>query len=108
MTSPSWLLKARRHTPRRHTELSQVAQTLGTKSQQFASQRRAFVTMQDEVKSMRATKAPEMLRQTQARYPGSGLTPNNGMISCSSTKATSIKRCRNISRGQIGNHQAQW
>ena len=29
--------------------------------------------MQDEVKSTRATKAPEMLRQTQARYPGSGL-----------------------------------
>ena len=58
----------------RHTELSQAVQTLGAKAQQFANQRRAFVTMQDEAKSMRATKAPEMLRQTQARYPGSGLS----------------------------------
>jgi hypothetical protein len=58
----------------RHAELSQMAQALSAKVQQFANQRRTFVTMQDEAKSMRATTAPEMLRQTQARYPGSGLT----------------------------------
>lgn len=57
----------------RHAELGQVAQALSSKVQLFAKQRRAFATMQDEVKSMRATTAPEMLRQTQARYSGSGL-----------------------------------
>lgn len=57
----------------RHAELSQMAQALGAKVQQFSNQRRTFATMQDEVKSMRATKAPEMLRQTQTRYPASGL-----------------------------------
>jgi hypothetical protein len=50
-----------------------MAQAFSAKVQRFANQRRTFVTMRDEVKSTRATKAPEMLRQTQARYPGSGL-----------------------------------
>jgi energy-coupling factor transporter ATP-binding protein EcfA2 len=57
----------------RHAALSQIAQGLNTKIQQFSNQRRAFQTLQDEVKSMRATKAPEMLRQTKARFSGSGL-----------------------------------
>ena len=34
---------------------------------------RAFEGLQDEVVSMRATIAPEMLRQSQARHPGSGM-----------------------------------
>jgi hypothetical protein len=59
---------------KRHAQLSQAAQILNTKIQNLASQRRTFLTMQDEVKNMRATKAPEMLRQVQARHPGSGLT----------------------------------
>jgi hypothetical protein len=58
---------------RRHSQLSHAAQTLGTKILLFATQRRTFLTMQDEVRSMRATKAPEMLRELQARHPGSGL-----------------------------------
>jgi energy-coupling factor transporter ATP-binding protein EcfA2 len=57
----------------RHAELSRAAQNLSAKIQNFSNQRRTFLTMQDEVKNMRATKAPEMLRELQTRYPGSGL-----------------------------------
>lgn len=57
----------------RHAQLNQFAQGLTAKVQSYQSQRRVFVTMQDEVDNMRSTKAPEMLRQTQARYPASGL-----------------------------------
>lgn len=59
---------------KRHAELSRAAQTLNGKIQNFSNQRRTFLTMQDEVKNMRATKAPEMLRELQTRYPGSGLS----------------------------------
>ena len=58
---------------KRHAELSRAAQTLNGKIQSVSNQRRTFFTMQDEVKNMRATKAPEMLRELQARHPGSGL-----------------------------------
>lgn len=58
----------------RHAQLSQAAQTLNAKIQSFAKQRRTFIAMQDEVKSMRATAAPEMLREIQARHAGSGLS----------------------------------
>ena len=58
---------------RRHAELSLAAQTLNGKMQSFSNQRRTFLTMQDEVKNMRATKAPEMLRELQARHSESGL-----------------------------------
>ena len=57
----------------RHAELSQAAQAHNVKIQRFGNQRRTFLTMQDEVRNMRATRAPEMLREVQARYPGSGL-----------------------------------
>jgi AAA domain, putative AbiEii toxin, Type IV TA system len=59
---------------KRHTQLSEAAQTLNTKIQGFAKQRRTFIAMQDEVKSMRATRAPEMLREVQARHSSSGLS----------------------------------
>jgi len=58
---------------KRHAELSQAAQALNVKIQSFGNQRRTFLTLQDEVRNMRATKAPEMLRELQARHPGSGL-----------------------------------
>jgi hypothetical protein len=58
---------------KRHAELSRAAQALNGKIQSFTNQRRTFFTMQDEVKNMRATKAPEMLRELQARHSGSGL-----------------------------------
>ncbi|MGF6457856.1 TrlF family AAA-like ATPase [Pseudomonas frederiksbergensis] len=57
----------------RHTQLSQTAQSLRSKIQSFSAQRRTFVSLQDEVQSMRATQAPEMLRQSQARHSNSGL-----------------------------------
>jgi hypothetical protein len=57
----------------RHAQLNEVAQGIAAKVQSYQNQRRTFVTMQDEVSNMRSTKAPEMLRQVQARYPGSGL-----------------------------------
>ncbi|WP_254027712.1 TrlF family AAA-like ATPase [Mesorhizobium ventifaucium] len=57
----------------RHTQLSGVAQNLRNKIQAFGNQRRTFVALQDEARSMRATGAPEMLRQAQARHANSGL-----------------------------------
>ena len=57
----------------RHTQLSEAAQKLRNKIQAFGNQRRTFVALQDEVRSMRATGAPEMLRQAQARHANSGL-----------------------------------
>ena len=46
----------------RHAQLSQAAQNLRNKIQRFGNQRRTFVALQDEVRSMGATGAPEMLR----------------------------------------------
>lgn len=57
----------------RHTKLSEAVQKLRSNIQSFGNQRRTFVALQDEVRSMRATHSPEMLRQAQARYTNSGL-----------------------------------
>ena len=57
----------------RHAQLSQVAQNLRNQIQRLGNQRRTFVALQDEVRSMRATGAPEMLRQAQVRHANSGL-----------------------------------
>jgi energy-coupling factor transporter ATP-binding protein EcfA2 len=57
----------------RHTQLSEAAQKLRNKIQAFGNQRRTFVALQDEVRSMRATGAPELLRQAKARHGNSGL-----------------------------------
>jgi hypothetical protein len=57
----------------RHTDLAEAAQALTTRVNALANQRRTFVAMQDEVKSTRTSKAPEMLRQAMARHPNSGL-----------------------------------
>lgn len=59
----------------RHTQLSEAAQKLRNIIQAFGNQRRTFLAMQDEVRSMRATGAPELLRQAQARHGNSGLKP---------------------------------
>jgi hypothetical protein len=58
---------------KRHAELSEIAQALRSQIQVFAKQKRSFVTMQDEVASTRATKTPELLRQTRERHSQSGL-----------------------------------
>nr|WP_292176067.1 AAA family ATPase [Mesorhizobium sp.] len=60
----------------RHTQLSGVTQNLRNKIQSLGNQRRAFVALQDEARSVRATGAPEMLRQAQARHGNSGLDAN--------------------------------
>lgn len=57
----------------KHTRLGEAAQKLRNKIQAYGNQRRTFVALQDEVRSMRATGAPEMLRQAQARHNNSGL-----------------------------------
>jgi hypothetical protein len=57
----------------RHAQLSDAAQRLRNKIQAFGNQRRTFVALQDEVRSMRATGAPEMLRQAKARHTNSGM-----------------------------------
>jgi len=57
----------------RHTQLSEAAQTLRNEIQAFGNRRRTFVALQDEVRSMRATRAPELLRQAQERHGNSGL-----------------------------------
>ncbi|MGY3587151.1 energy-coupling factor transporter ATP-binding protein EcfA2 [Bradyrhizobium sp. USDA 4341] len=57
----------------RHTQLSEAAQKLRNRIQSYGNQRRTFVALQDEVRSMRATGAPEMLRQAQSRHTNSGL-----------------------------------
>jgi len=59
---------------KRHAQLGEVAQQLRNKIQNFGKQRRAFVSLQDEVRSMRATGAPELLRQAQARHAFSHMT----------------------------------
>lgn len=58
----------------RHAQLSQVAQALRSKIQAFGNQRRTFVALQDEVRSMHATGAPELLRNVKARHTNSGFT----------------------------------
>lgn len=58
----------------RHTELAGAANQIRAKLRQFANQRQAFLALQDEVKDLRRNKAPEALRQTQARHPNSGMS----------------------------------
>jgi hypothetical protein len=60
----------------RHSQLGIAAQQLRTKIQAFSAQRRTFVSLQDEVQSMRNTEAPEILRQSQARHSNAGLDAN--------------------------------
>jgi hypothetical protein len=57
----------------RHAQLSDAAQRLRNKIQAFGNHRRNFFALQDEVRSMRATGAPEMLRQAKARHTNSGM-----------------------------------
>ncbi|RSV35785.1 ATP-binding protein [Sphingomonas sp. ABOLE] len=58
----------------RHAQLNAAAQGVNSRIQQYANQRRTFLAMQDEVRSTKVTKAPELLRQAQARHASSGLS----------------------------------
>ena len=60
---------------KRHQELHAAAQALRKRVEYYKEQRRAFDGLRDEVASLRSTVAPEMLRQSQARHPRSGMTP---------------------------------
>ena len=57
----------------RHGEISAAAQQRTALIQAYGVQRRTFVAMQDEVTNTRATRAPDLLRETKARHSGSGL-----------------------------------
>jgi len=67
---------------KRHAQLGEAAQTLSTQIQKLCKQRRTFIAMQDEVKSMRATTAPEMLRQVQQDIRAADSMLSSGMIFC--------------------------
>lgn len=58
----------------RHAQLSALTQTLRNQIQAIGNQKRTFLALGDEVKSMRATGSPEMLRKAQARHANSGLS----------------------------------
>jgi len=58
----------------RHGQLSEASQNLRNKIQVYGNQRRTFIALQGEVRSTRATGAPEMLRQAQARHGNSGMS----------------------------------
>jgi hypothetical protein len=53
----------------RHAQLNLFAQDLTAKIQSFQSQRRSFVTLQDEVSNMRSAKSLEILRQVASSAP---------------------------------------
>lgn len=67
------VVKGSEEQAKRHTDLNTAAQQRLSQIQAFSAQRRTFVALQDEVKNTRAAKAPELLRETKARFPGSGL-----------------------------------
>ncbi len=58
----------------RHAEVAVAANTNRSKLRRFTNQRQTFSALQDEVKDHRRNRAPEALRQTQARHSNSGMT----------------------------------
>ena len=58
----------------RHTELAGAANQVRAKLRQFTNRRQTFLALQDEVKDLRRNRAPETLRQTQARHAHSGMS----------------------------------
>lgn len=58
----------------RHTEVVSAVQAKRGAIQQLTNQRRAFVSLQDEVKNTRTNRAPELLRQARERHQVSNLS----------------------------------
>ena len=58
----------------RHIEVSAAADAIKVTVRRFSNQRRTFLALQDETKDLRSNKAPEMLRQSQARHTNSGMS----------------------------------
>ena len=61
----------------RHMEIAGAADAVRQKLRAFTNQRQSLVSLQDEVKDFRRNKAPEALRQTQARHSNSGISDNH-------------------------------
>lgn len=59
---------------KRHNELTEALQAKQTTIESFRNQKRSFESLQDEVRNMRASRAPELLRETQARIQHSGFS----------------------------------
>ena len=59
---------------KRHQELQSIAQGRRKQVEDYKEQRRTFERLRDEIAGVRATVAPEMLRQSQARHSRSGMT----------------------------------
>ncbi|MEQ9662728.1 MAG: AAA family ATPase [Parasphingopyxis sp.] len=59
---------------KRHAELSDVARLRQSEVNAFVNRKRTFGAMQAEVANLRSSKAPEMLREAQARH-AAGLSP---------------------------------
>lgn len=59
---------------KRHAELSDVARLRQSEVTAFINRKRTFGAMQAEVANLRSSKAPEMLREAQARH-AAGLSP---------------------------------
>ena len=59
---------------KRHGELTEAIQAKQTTIENFRNQKRSFETLQDEVTNMRASRAPEMLREIQSRIQHSGFS----------------------------------
>nr|WP_049785901.1 AAA family ATPase [Sphingobium chlorophenolicum] len=58
----------------RHTELAGAANTLRATLRRFTARRQTFLALQDEVKDQRRNRAPESLRQAQARHTNAGMS----------------------------------
>ena len=61
---------------KRHTMLAEAANKVIHQVRGLANQRKTFLALQDEVEDLRSNKAPEALRQTQARHAHSGMSDN--------------------------------
>jgi hypothetical protein len=57
----------------RHTAVAAAAESVRANVRALTSQRQIFLTMHDEVKDLRLNRAPDALRQMQARYRASGM-----------------------------------
>ena len=58
----------------RHMEVAAAVNAIRSNLRRFTNQRQTFLALQDEVKDLRQNKAPEALRQMQARHSHSGMS----------------------------------
>ena len=61
---------------KRYTAITDAANKIRQRLRGLANQRQTFLALQDEVQDLRLNKAPETLRQTQARHTHSGMSDN--------------------------------